>query len=219
MSVLKYIPSLFSLKKITEHKHIAFTALWDTRTKFTKYTHILGGAKMSEVTAGRYTRIGDGVKVTNAELGNFAVLSKDTVIGTGAHPTNYITPHSIFYKKGAWPWHDDWIAPIEFNKKRRITIGNDVWIGRRCMVLDGVTIGDGAIIAAGAVVTKDIPPYAIAGGVPAKVIKYRFPQEVIDRLLEIRWWDLSDEEIKGVLDFFHTPNPTMEDLNRFFPKK
>lgn len=219
MSVLKYLPSLFSYKKLTEHNHIALSALWDTSTRFTKYTHILRGSKMNDVTAGRYTRIGDGVKVTNADLGNFAVLSKDTVVGTGAHPTNYITPHSIFYKKGAWPWHDDWIAPIDFNKKRRITIGNDVWIGRRCMVLDGVTIGDGAIVAAGAVVTKDIPPFAIAGGVPAKVIKYRFEPEVIEKLLEIKWWNLPDDEITKVIDLFHKKNPTLEDLEKFFPKQ
>ena len=86
------------------------------------------------------------------------------------------------------------------------------------MVMNGVTIGDGAIIAAGAVVTKDIPPYAIAGGIPAKVLKYRFPPEIIERLLEIKWWNLSDEEITRVKDLFHIPNPTLEDLGKYFPK-
>ena len=68
-------------------------------------------------------------------------------------------------------------------------IGNDVWIGLNATILDGVTIGDGAIVAAGAVVTKDVPPYAVVGGVPAKIIKYRFTESQIDFLLKFRWWE------------------------------
>ena len=85
--------------------------------------------------------------------------------------------------------------------------------------MNGVTIGDGAIVAAGAIVTKDIPPYAIAGGIPAKVLKYRFSPEIIERLLEIKWWYLPDEEITRIKDLFHIPNPTTDDLNKFFPQK
>jgi tetrahydrodipicolinate N-succinyltransferase len=84
--------------------------------------------------------------------------------------------------------------------------------------MNGVTIGDGSILAAGAIVTKDIPPYAIAGGIPAKVLKYRFSPEMIERLLEIKWWNLPDEEITRVKDIFHKPNPTLGDLDKFFPR-
>ena len=83
--------------------------------------------------------------------------------------------------------------------------------------MNGVTIGDGAIVAANATVTKDVPPYAIVGGMPAKVIKYRFPQEMINRLLEVKWWNLPDNEITKIVELFHRPNPTLEDLNEFFP--
>ena len=218
MAVISYLKSLFSIKKLT-HKHIAMTALWDSKTKFTDYVHILHGAKLHDVSIGKYSRVGVGCQITNASIGNFTAIGKDTVVTVGQHPTNYLTSHSIFYKKGNWGWHDDWIAPIDFVGKGRVEIGNDVWIGRQCIIMDGVTIGDGAVVATGAVVTKDVPPYAIVGGVPAKVIKYKFSQEVIDRLEEIKWWNLSDEKITEVIDLFHIKNPSLEDINHYFPFK
>lgn len=82
----------------------------------------------------------------------------------------------------------------------QVKIGNDVWIGGKVIILRDVTIGDGAIIAGGAVVTKDVPPYAIVGGVPARVLRYRHPQHIIDRLLAIKWWDYEPMGLSG-LDF------------------
>jgi virginiamycin A acetyltransferase len=82
---------------------------------------------------------------------------------------------------------------------KRITIGNDVWIGARAVILDGITIGDGAIVGACAVVTKDVPPYAVVAGVPARVIRYRFSEKKIRTLLELQWWEWSPEEIKARL--------------------
>lgn len=216
MGIKTYLRSIFSLKKLT-NKHIALTAIWDEKTKFTDHVHILNGAKLHDVTIGNYSRVGVGCQITNATIGNFTAIGKDTVVTVGQHPTNYLTSHSIFYKKGNWGWHDDWIAPIDFVGKGRVTIGSDVWIGRQCIIMDGVTIGDGAVVATGAVVTKDVPPFAVVGGVPAKVIKYKFPQDVIDRLEEIKWWNLPDEEITKRIDLFHIQNPTLEDINRFFP--
>jgi acetyltransferase-like isoleucine patch superfamily enzyme len=81
-------------------------------------------------------------------------------------------------------------------------IGNDVWIGDKVIVIGGITIGDGAVVGAGAVVTHDVPPYAIVAGVPAKVIKYRFDDEKIRKLLDLKWWDWSEEEIKQNREFF-----------------
>lgn len=218
MGAFSYLKSLFSLKKLS-NKHVALTAIWDEKTTFTEYTHILRFSKLNNVQIGKYSRVDFDCTVCDTVVGNFSVISKKCDIGLGLHPTNYITPHSIFYKKGNWGFHDEWTKEIDFEESRVIHIGNDVWIGAKCTILDGVTIGDGAIIATGAVVTKDIPPYAIAGGVPAKVIKLRFPQEVVDRLLEIKWWNLPDEEITKCIELFHTPNPTLEDINKYFPVK
>lgn len=84
-----------------------------------------------------------------------------------------------------------------------VRVGNDVWVGARAIILSGVEIGDGAVIAAGAVVTKNVPPYAIVGGVPAKLIKYRFSEKVIQDLLKIKWWNWSDADIKNKVEDFY----------------
>ncbi|WP_320969867.1 CatB-related O-acetyltransferase [Bacteroides nordii] len=210
---MSVILSLFSLKKL-RFKKVSFLAFWDTKSSFTSKTHLLRCSKLVNVSIGEYSRIGVNCSVTNATIGRFTAIGKDSVVGLGQHPTNYISTNSVFYRKGQF--HDDWVKALNnFEESKRISIGNDVWIGRRCIIMDGVKINDGAIIAAGAVVTKDVPAYAIVGGVPAKILKYRFTSEIIDKLLEIAWWNLSDDIITQWIDFFHIPAVGIEVLNEF----
>lgn len=89
-------------------------------------------------------------------------------------------------------------AENKIEERKGITIGNDVFVGANVTILDGVTIGDGAVIGAGAVVSKDIPPYAVAVGCPIRVIRYRFDQKTRDRLLDIKWWNFSEEHLREV---------------------
>lgn len=216
MKVLTYINSLFSVKKIV-YKHVALTALWDNSTYFTPYTHVLQGSRLFKVTIGRYSRVGKHTQITNATIGNFTAIGSECIIGLGQHPTDYLSCHSIFYKKGNWGWHDDWVSyPDDFIENKHIIIGNDVWIGRRSMIMDGITIGDGSIIASGAVVTKDVEPYSIVGGVPAKVLKFRFSKEMIELLEKIQWWNYSDNELTSRIELFHIKNPSLVDLKTFF---
>lgn len=100
--------------------------------------------------------------------------------------------------------------------KGDIIVGNDVWIAHGAKILSGVTIGDGAIIAANSLVTKDIPPYAIAMGSPAKVVKYRFDEDTIEKLLKIRWWDFDDEEIIKIIPLLQSDN--MEEFLKQYSK-
>jgi hypothetical protein len=88
-------------------------------------------------------------------------------------------------------------------EKGEIAIGSDVWIGTRAMILSGVTIGHGAVVAAGAVVTRDVPPYAIVAGVPARVLRYRFDADTIERLLAIAWWEWPDERVRERMAEFY----------------
>ena len=217
MSILNYVGSIFSAKKIF-YKGVAFTSLWDNHSVFTRFTNLLPFSKLNRVIIGKYSRVGRSCFITNATIGNFTAIGKDTIIGLGKHPTNYLSTNSIFYKKGSWIFHDDWVTEIDFEDSSKIIIGNDVWIGRRAIILDGVEIGDGAVVAAGAVVTKDVPPYAIVGGVPAKVLKYRFESEIVKRLLEIKWWNFSDEMIISNIDLFHSPCLTQELIDEYFSK-
>lgn len=93
----------------------------------------------------------------------------------------------------------------------KVRIGNDVWIGANAVILPGVTVGDGAVIAAGAVVTKDVKPYSIVGGVPAKLIKYRFEPWQIELLLKLKWWDWPLEKIKENITLFQNPKKFFEE--------
>ena len=147
-------------------------------------------------------------------IGRFCAIAGEVHTGEVEHPTQLLAMHSMFHFDWSpvWPQSKDYYTEnveqyqkavaasrAELSRKStKINIGNDVWIGFRAYIRRGVTIGDGAIIATGAVVTKDVPPFAIVGGVPAKVIRYRFPPEIIARLMAAKWWDYGLPALKGV---------------------
>lgn len=210
----RYLKSAFSIKKFT-HKRVSWLCLWENSI-FTKQSHILLGARLLNVKLGKYSRVGVNTKVANTTIGNFTAIGRNCNIGPGQHPTNLISTNSIFYRKGQF--QDGWAKELNFEASPPITIGNDIWIGINSIIMDGVTIGDGALVAAGSVVTKDIPPYAIVGGVPAKVIKYRFDEAIRNKLLEIKWWNLPENVIEDALPIFTDTEITIEKLEKYFQK-
>jgi len=132
-------------------------------------------------------------------IGRYCSIGKGCQVGVIAHPVDWLSTSPFQYN---FAYHfPDYAKDFKervFQRPMETTIGNDVWVGSMAIIKRGVTISDGAIIAAGAVVTKDVPPYAIVGGVPAKVIRYRFSQAVIDELLDIQWWNLPYKLLSGI---------------------
>lgn len=132
-------------------------------------------------------------------IGSFCSIGIGVRIGNGIHPMGYLTSSPYLYssrfkyKNADAISHEEWINDIP-----PVKIGHDVWIGDYAYIMNGVNVGTGAIIGAKAVVTKDVPPYAVVAGVPAKIIKKRFDDETILRLLRSEWWNLSDEIIKSL---------------------
>lgn len=146
------------------------------------------------------------------KIGRFCSIASQVTIGQFPHPTKLLSHNNIFYGWSEWskPFHEISIQDKMCMKNRenfgrdieRINspniIGNDVWIGFRSIIMGGVKIGDGAIIGAGSVVTKDVEPYTIVGGTPARVIRKRFNDKNIERLLELKWWEYGPNVLKGL---------------------
>lgn len=162
---------------------------------------------------GAFSYCSDGL-VNATHIGRYCSIARSVNIGQFDHPTDWLSTHpfqyqrtfkistgSRFFNKAIY----DSSCPEEHLQKiaRKLSstttsIGNDVWVGHGVIVISGVNIGDGAIIAAGAVVTKDVPPFAIVGGVPAKIIKYRFDVSTVAQLQELKWWEYATWQLYGV---------------------
>lgn len=157
-----------------------------------------------DVTFGGYNGFGEGSSIIRSTVGRFTHCGNNVAINPFNHPTDWLSVHDFQFRDDSFGWVEECRnLKREFHERppemfSHVTIGNDTWIGHGAMILGDVTIGDGAIIGAGAIVTKDVPPYAIVTGVPAKVLRYRFPQHIIDRLLAVKWWDLPISELSGL---------------------
>lgn len=200
----KTILELFPIINTLDGKRISIENILQSQynSQISDKAYIGGSYSINDSKIGDFTSIALNAKISLTEIGKYCSIGPEFISGWGIHPINGLSTSPLFYSRS----HSTGKTFSETNKiveRKAIKIGNDVWIGANCFILDGVTIGNGSVIAAGSIVTADVPDYAIVGGVPAKLIKYRFEEDTIKKLLEIKWWDFENEErLKDVEMYF-----------------
>lgn len=160
---------------------------------------------------GRFSYIGANCRIS-ADIGRYCSISSYVKTVGGTHPIdNWVSTHPVFYST-AKQCGITYVKQDKFDEDtERVVLGNDVWIGSGVIILGGVKIGDGAIVAAGALVNHDVPPYAIVGGIPARIIKKRFNEETIKKLQSNKWWEKGEEWIMQNADTFNSIEQFLEE--------
>ena len=173
-------------------------------TELGRHAVILEGASLNKVQLGSFSYVGCNSTLSNVAVGNYCSIGPSTKIGLARHPSRvFVSTYPAFYS------NQNPGCPVSFRKDTvfddsvpKTTIGHDVWIGEKVLIPGGIQIGTGAIVAAGAVVVKDVPPYAVVGGNPASLIRHRFSDEQIEVLLASEWWNWSIDKIRTNAEWF-----------------
>ncbi|MFV0943006.1 CatB-related O-acetyltransferase [Bacillus pacificus] len=154
---------------------------------------------MSTSSLEDYSYVNFGTKIGLARIGRFCSIGNDCEIGMHAHPISHISTSPKTYGVG-----NIFNACSMYNElSEEVEIGHDVWIGSKSIIMPGIKVGNGAIIGAGSVVTKNVQPYEIVVGVPAKHLRFRFDKEIIDYLEKLKWWNLDENQMNKVKKFIH----------------
>ena len=172
---------------------------------FGAYVEIGKGSRVAHSVFGDYSYCDRFADIANARIGKFANIAAFARIGATDHPLHTAACHHFLYRSSDY-WDDTARDEAFFaHRKSRIAhIGHDTWIGAGAMIKPEVTLGDGAVVAAGAVVTKDVDPYTIVAGTPAKPLRYRQPRQIADRLIALAWWDWPHDALRMALEDFRT---------------
>ena len=187
-------------------------------TRFEGNNRLYDRAVVGDSVLGSFTYLAPDARVMYSAVGRYCSIGPGTLIGgLGVHPSKWLSSHPVFFSTKGQSGKNTFADRDYIDELPRVTIGSDVWVGARAIVLDGLKIGDGAIIGAGAVVTKDVEPYAIVGGVPAKKIRMRFDVATVSMLLEIRWWNWPTDRLKQAAAIFRTGDATA--LGRLFQEE
>ncbi len=206
---------------VGQHSSIArFTVLHESRlgccvhvanscrishTVLESHIQVMPECLLSRTQVGRYSYLAHRTTIHGSRVGRFCSIGPGVIIGPGTHPTDFVSTSPVFYST-ARQCGTTFAMADGFAESSPVTLGNDVHVGANVFVLDGVKVGHGAILAAGAVVVKDVPNYAIVGGVPAKVLRTRFDDPTIARLLAVRWWDWDENQLREAQPYIAAPD-------------
>jgi len=174
-----------------------------------RFTEIGAGSRLAHSVIGDYSYCDRYADIANADVGKFANIAAFVRIGATDHPLDRASCHHFLYRSADyWPDADhdaDW---FDRRRARRAVIGHDTWIGHAAMIKPEVTVGHGAVVAAGAIVTRDVPPYTIVAGTPARALRPRLSPDLARRMIALAWWDWSHDRLRAALaDFRALPVP------------
>lgn len=201
------VPEGYSVieKKLAEIPTINKTSII-RKSSLGSWTDIGPRVQIAESVVGDYTYFAGDASVIYSEIGKFCSIASHVRINPGNHPKWRVMQHHCTYRKIQYGF--DTVNDEEFfewRRKARVEIGHDVWLGHGVIVMPGIKIGTGAVIGSGSVVTKDIPPYSIAVGVPARVIKIRFETDSIEKIMQTQWWNWDRQTMEERLADFYDP--------------
>lgn len=178
--------------------------LLDRTSRLGRFNVLFEQVSLIDSTVGDHTYFQKGTIVMACDLGKYCSIAMQAFLGLPHHEIDTVSSHPVFYLRDT-PLVRRYCKSNKSQPVLRTSIAHDVWIGHGALVIAGVKVGVGAVVGAGSVVTRDVPDYAIVGGVPARVIRYRFEEQMRNRLLASRWWEMPDEWLETHVDLFSRP--------------
>lgn len=207
----KLLRYLILSKRYTKSK-IYYGASIDNSSSVGINTVLFSNVILQNTQVSDNTYIQAASMIINTKIAKFCSIAGDVKIGLPDHPTHMVSTSPIFYDN-TQPLPFFFVENMTFTATKKTTIINcDVWIGQNSIIKAGITVGVGAVIGAGSVVTKDVEPYSIVGGVPARHIKYRFEKEIREKLLTSKWWDFDEDKLKILARYFESPKSFLEKI-------
>lgn len=191
------------MPRLTEDTPVLHPETEITNCRLGRFTEVGRGSRLLNTDLGDYSYCDRYADIANTSVGKFANIASFTRIGPTDHPMERASLHHFLYRSADY-WDEVQNDPAFFAHRasRRAHVGHDTWIGHGAIVRPEVSIGHGAVVAAGAVVTRDVAPYTIVAGVPAAPLRRRFPEPVAERLLALAWWDWSHARLRAALEDF-----------------